>query len=391
MLYYIVLLGIDRLIKDDFRPVQSMKIGLLSNMSCCDSSLRPTIFLFETSKKTKLKALFAPEHGLFAALQDQVKSPDSRYRKELAIFSLYGRKRKPTLQTLKRLDAIIIDLPDIGTRYYTFLWSAILMIIEAAKIQKKVFVLDRPNPINGVTVQGPLIDSGFESFVGLYSLPVRHGMTIGEICNLLNEEYNLAADISIIKLQGWSRRTYGDETDNFWTIPSPNMPHLSTALVYPGMCLFEGTNISEGRGTTRPFELFGAPWIRPHQLVNALDKCSVPGVAFRPAFFIPTFNKYSGQICGGAAIHVTNRRQFAPVTTGIQIIKQIYQLYPDKFQWRQPPYEFEKKKMPFDILIGNDWVRKEIEKHTSIHSIERQWHPELLKFRRLRSKYLLYE
>jgi len=391
VLYFIVLLGIDRLVKNDFRPIKDMKIGLFTNISCCDSTLNPTISLFEKSKKIRLKALFAPEHGFYAALQDQVKSPDSRYLKQFTIFSLYGWKKKSMLRTLKGLDAVVIDLPDIGTRYYTFLWSAILMIAEAAKIHKKIFVLDRPNPLNGVAVQGPLINSGYESFVGLYSLPVRHGMTMGEVCNLLNEKYHLGADISVIKIQGWSRAKYADETGVFWTIPSPNMPCLSTALVYPGMCLLEGTNISEGRGTTRPFEIFGAPWIQPQQLVRVLDKCNIRGVVFRPTYFMPTFHKFSGQLCGGVGIHVTNRRQFAPVTTGIEIIKQIHELYPDKFRWRQPPYEFEKEKMPFDILIGNNWVRKAIESNASTNSIEKRWQPELLRFRRLRRKYLLYD
>jgi uncharacterized protein YbbC (DUF1343 family) len=390
MLYFIVLLGIDRLLKDDFRPVQKLQIGLLSNISCCDSTLEPTVSLFEKSKRIRLKALFAPEHGFYTALQDQVKSPDLRYHEKFPIFSLYGRKRKPALRTLKELDAIVIDLPDIGTRYYTFLWSAIIMIGEAAKIHKRILVLDRPNPLNGVTVEGPSIDPGYESFVGLYSLPVRHGMTIGEMCTMLNQEYDLGADITVIKLQDWSRAEYADGVGGIWTMPSPNMPNFSTALVYPGMCLLEGTNISEGRGTTRPFEILGAPWVQPYQLVRVLEKCSIRGAVFRPTFFIPTFHKYCDQLCGGIAVHITNRRQFAPVRTGIQIIEKIHELYPDKFRWRQPPYEFEKEKMPFDILIGNSWVRKAIEKHASITSIEKRWQNELLRFKRLRRKYLLY-
>jgi uncharacterized protein YbbC (DUF1343 family) len=386
-----MLLGIDRLCKDRFKPIRDMKVGLLCNISCCDSELHPTISLFEKSKEIRLKAIFAPEHGFFCALQDQVKASDSQYHGRLDIHSLYGPRRKPRFKTLDTLDVVVIDLPDIGTRYYTFIWSAMLMISEAAKIHKKILILDRPNPLDGITVQGPMIDPGFESFVGLYSVPVRHGMTIGELCYMLNREHDLKADMEIIRMKGWQRAAYGDEQNSLWAVPSPNMPSFSTALVYPGMCLLEGTNVSEGRGTTKPFEMFGAPWIEPEQLAKRLESSNICGVAFRATYFMPAFHKYNGQLCGGIQMYVTNRAQFAPVTTGLQIIKTIHNLYRDDFCWRQPPYEFEKEKMPFDILIGNSSVRKAIENNASIRTIEQQWQTGLAKFKRLRKKYLLYK
>jgi uncharacterized protein YbbC (DUF1343 family) len=390
VLYFIVLLGIDRLFDSRFKPVRGMKIGLLSNISCCDSHLVPTILRLAESKKLKLKALFAAEHGFYGALQDQVVAPDTSYGRRLKVYSLYGRKREPALKALEGLDAILIDLPDIGTRYYTFAWSAMLMIRAAAKQRKRIFVLDRPNPLNGVTIQGPLVEPGYESFVGLYSVPIRHGLTIGELCRMLNQEHSLAADVEVIKMRGWKRTAYGDELGLHWAVPSPNMPGFSTALVYPGMCLLEATNVSEGRGTTKPFEIFGAPWIEPYRLAQALQKSSLRGCAFRPTFFIPAFHKFQGRLCGGIQIYVTDRRQYAPVSAGLEITRTIRRLFPEHFCWRPPPYEYEKHRMPFDILIGNAWVRKAIEKNMPIHDIQEQWQSELDRFKVLRKKYLLY-
>ena len=308
----------------------------------------------------------------------------------MKVLSLYGRQRKPPLNSLKRLDAIVIDLPDIGARYYTFLWSAMLMIEQAAHAQKRVFILDRPNPLNGMTVQGPLIDPGYKSFVGLYSIAVRHGMTIGELCTMLNEQNGLGADVKVIRMRGWQRNQYMGNSKRPWTIPSPNMPYFSTALVYPGMCLLEGTNVSEGRGTTRPFEIFGAPWIDSYRLAAELSKQRISGVRFRPTYFTPTFHKYQRMLCAGIHIYVENCNTFNPVTTGLKIIRSIKKLFPRKFRWRKPPYEFEREKMPFDILIGNSWIRKAIDNATTTNTIQKRWQPDLKKFKKIRNKHLLY-
>ncbi len=388
-LYFIVLLGIDRLISEDFGPLRRMRIGLLSMTSCCNSKLVPTISLFAGSKRIELVTLFAPEHGLFGALQDQVAVHDSKYR-GMRVYSIYGKTRKPALEALRNIDALVIDLQDIGVRYYTFIWSAMLMIEQAARAKKVVYVLDRPNPLNGQDVQGPLVDAGFESFVGLYSVPVRHGMTIGEMCTMLNHTHQLGADIKTIKLRGWRRKEPHCQTSVFWNVPSPNMPHFSTAQVYAGMCLLEGTNVSEGRGTTRPFETFGAPWIDANLLKRELSKKTPAGVAFRPVHFVPTFHKYEGRVCAGLQIYVTDMKKFKPVETGLEVIAALLRLFPRHFRWRKPPYEYEKKKMPFDILIGNSWVRKGIEKGNSISAMKAKWIPHIKKFQNTRKKFLFY-
>jgi uncharacterized protein YbbC (DUF1343 family) len=259
-----------------------------------------------------------------------------------------------------------------------------------AVLAKQVLVLDRPNPLSGAVVQGPVLEPEFSSFVGLFSVPVRHGMTIGELCTLINEEYRFGARIQTIRMDGWRRQYYHTETGLPWVMPSPNMPLFDTALVYPGLCLLEGTNISEGRGTTRPFELFGAPWIDPSLLVNAISKKDIPGAAFRPAYFVPTFGKYRGELCGGAQIYVKNRKRFRPFSTGLEIIRIVRRLYPNRFRWRRPPYEFEKKKLPIDILNGNSWIRKAIEDNRSVSSIKSRWTRALNRFKRIRNRYLLY-
>jgi uncharacterized protein YbbC (DUF1343 family) len=259
-----------------------------------------------------------------------------------------------------------------------------------ARSGKTTYVLDRPNPLNGVEVSGPVLDPKYNSFVGLYPMPIRHGLTIGELCNLINTEYHLNARVQIVKMKGWRRQYYHVNTGLKWTIPSPNMPSFGTAFVYPGMCLLEGTNISEGRGTTKPFEIFGAPWIDPFRLTLRIKKQRITGADFRPTYFIPTFNKFKGKLCGGAQIYVTDFKKFDAITTGLTIIKTIKNLYPKEFTWQKPPYEFEKRKMPFDILIGNSWIRKAIENNRTIKSIKKKWQKDLQKFKRIRKNYLLY-
>jgi len=387
-----VRLGIDVFTSNKLRRLKGARVGLCVNLASCDSALIPTFSLFLQQKKFRLTAVFAPEHGLFSALQDQVLA-DHFYDKKrgINIYSLYSDRLVSEEEINGKIDLLVIDLQDIGARYYTFLWSAVLLIEQMARLNKKIFVLDRPNPLNGVTVQGPVLESGFLSFVGLYMLPVRHGMTIGELCRMINDELRLDADLEIIKMKGWKRRAYFTDYGLYWTPPSPNMPSFQTALVYPGMCLLEGTNISEGRGTTRPFEIFGAPWIEPFFFVKKLQSKKITGAKFRPVTFIPTFNKYAGKPCGGAQIYVTDRKRFNPVTAGLEIIKTIRILYPTKFRWRRPPYEFEKKKPPFDILIGNEWIRKALEKNNSIAAIQKVWQSGLSRFKRQRRKYLLYD
>lgn len=383
-------LGIDRLLDDKFEPLKNKKLALLTNLSATDRQLKPTINHFIARKNINLKLIFAPEHGLFSALQDQAYVRNHR-QKRIPVVSLYGERLAPRVKLLREIDIAVVDLVDVGTRYYTFIWSAILLIKQMAKLHKKIIILDRPNPLNGITVQGPIQGIKFSSFVGLYPLPVRHGMTIAEICNFINVEYGLGADISVVKMEGWNRKFYHPDCQIPWTIPSPNMPSFESACVYPGMCLLEGTNVSEGRGTTRPFEIFGAPYIDEEILVEKLNQRQIAGVEFRPLKFIPTFHKYCGNVCGGAQVYVTDLRIFDPLCLALEVISTIRKLYPKKFAWRKPPYEFEKKKMPFDILIGNSWIRRAIEKGETVSSIKKRWLNDLERFKRMRQKYLLYD
>jgi len=387
-----VRLGIDNLQYSKFKALRGARIGLCANFSSCNSSLQTTISVFSQSKHVKLRALFAPEHGLHGALQDQVTAKDFYDKsRKTAVYSLYSKSLANEDKIRKQIDCLVIDLQDIGARYYTFLWSAMLMIEQMERLEKKVFILDRPNPLNGRKVQGPVLEKDHISFVGLYPIPIRHGMTIGELCTMITREMWCQATVEVISMKGWSRDLTFPDTGQKWTIPSPNMPFYSTASVYPGMCLLEGTNVSEGRGTTRPFELFGAPWIDAGLLTEVLQKKSIPGVVFRPAYFIPTFNKYAGKLCQGSQLYVINEKGFDPIATGLEIISTIRYLYLKKFTWRKPPYEFEKKRMPFDILIGNSWVREAIENNDSIQVIRKQWQDGLKQFKNRRRKYLLYE
>jgi uncharacterized protein YbbC (DUF1343 family) len=384
-------LGIDNLIAMKFRPLRGAKIGLCTNISSCDAHLNPTIATFRREKKVHLKAVFAPEHGLFGALQDQTKA-DSFYESQsgLVVHSIYKDRLIADDAMEQAIDILVIDLQDIGARYYTFVWSALLLIEQMARLGKKVVVLDRPNPLGGTIIQGPVLSERLISFVGLYPVPVRHGLTIAELCTLACSEMDIDVNMQVITMTGWERTCYFDETGLVWTVPSPNMPCLDTALVYPGMCLLEGTNISEGRGTTRPFELFGAPWIQPEMLVASLRKKKIRGAEFRPTYFIPTFHKYKGERCGGAQIYVTKRAVFNPVTAGLEIIRTMRILYERAFAWRTPPYEFEKKRMPFDILIGNTWIRKAIDERRTVSWMQAQWQSQLRMFRQRRKRHLLY-
>jgi len=308
----------------------------------------------------------------------------------LPVYSLYGKTRKPTSEMLKYIDILIIDLQDVGARYYTFIWTMALCM-EACEGKIPLIVLDRVNPIGGIITEGPLLKKNFTSFVGLHPLPVRHGMTIGEIALYFKDNFYPKVDLTVIYLKNWKRKLWFNETGLHWVMPSPNMPTLDTATVYPGMCLLEGTILSEGRGTTRPFEIFGAPFIDPAKLVKRLNEFKLKGVFFRPLYFTPTFNKFSGQLCGGVQIHVIDREKFKAFKTAVAILLTIKEIYPQINIWREPPYEYEFEKLPFDILSGSDRLRKDIEEGKSLKDMEYWWNDELESFRKIREKYLIYD
>lgn len=388
-----VRVGLDLFEKNWPQRLRGTQVGLLVHPASINRKLEHAVNLFIKSKKVDLQALFGPQHGLCGETQDNMVEwkgfRDSHTK--LPVFSLYGHTRKPEPSMLKDIDVMVIDLQDVGSRYYTFIWTMERCMQTCSEMNKSIVVLDRPNPIGGHVTEGPLLDTTYASFVGLRPLPVRHGMTIGEIGNYLRNEFYPSLDLHVIPMQGWKRKIWFNETGLPWVMPSPNMPTLDTAAVYPGLCLLEGTNLSEGRGTTRPFEIFGAPFISPEILVMHLNQFRLPGVIFRPMYFQPTFQKHAGKLCGGAQIHVLNREMFKPFKTGIAILKTIHDLYPEHFEWKQPPYEYETEKLPIDILAGTDRLRKDIEKGEDLDRMEQWWQEQCRQFnKQCRKKYSMY-
>ena len=387
-----VLLGLEVIKKENFSRLKGRAIGLVVNPASLDSEFTSAVDIFLNASGVKVGVLFGPQHGIRGETQDNMIEWEGFRDKKtgLPVYSLYGKTRKPMREMMEGIDCLVIDLPDVGARYYTFVWTLALCLRACKKYGKACVVLDRPNPINGVAMEGPVLDPRFASFVGLYPLPLRHGMTLGEIARYLNREFKVECDLTVVPLEGWQREMWFDKTSLPWVMPSPNMPTLDTAVVYPGVCLLEGTNISEGRGTTRPFEIFGMPDVDPDELVKRLNEEDLPGVRFRPLYFQPTFQKYQGELCGGAQIHVTDRNTFLPVLTGVAVIRAMYHMYPESFFWKQPPYEYEEEKLPIDILAGTDELRSQIEHGCSVEEIARSWQKKLDLFREARKPYLLY-
>ncbi|MEW6601803.1 MAG: DUF1343 domain-containing protein [Nitrospirota bacterium] len=389
-----MLTGLDALEKKWPKRFRVAGVGLLVHPASVNRKLEHASDCLLKSRKLQLKALFGPQHGIRGETQDNmIEWEGFRDRKTgLSVYSLYGQTRKPVPAMLSDIDVMVIDMQDVGSRYYTFIWTMELCMQACAETGKSVVVLDRPNPLGGVHTEGPVLDMNFTSFVGQRPIPVRHGMTMGEIGCFLKNEFYSSLDFHVIPMEGWKRKMWFDETNLPWVLPSPNMPTLDTAIVYPGMCLLEGTNLSEGRGTTRPFEIFGAPFIDPDVLVKKLMSFKLPGVVFRPLYFQPTFQKHAGELCEGAQIHVTGRSKFRPFKTGIAIIKAVHDLYPDHFEWKQPPYEYVTDKLPIDILAGTDRMRSDIETGVSLDRMEEWWKAQSLEFnKKVRRKYLLYQ
>ena len=389
----LVRIGIDLLDKKWPKELKSANVGLLIHPASVDSAFSHTADLCFKARKFRTKVFFGPQHGIRGETQDNmIEWKGFRDKKTgIPVHSLYGSTRKPYPEMLRHIDAMVIDLQDIGARYYTFIWTMDLVMEACQETNKAVVILDRPNPINGKVIEGPVLKPDYASFVGLKRLPIRHGMTIGEIGLYLKETFYPNLNLHVIAMEGWKREMWFDHTGLPWVLPSPNMPTLDTATVYPGMCLLEGTNLSEGRGTTRPFEIFGAPFIDPARLVSRLKESHLPGLIFRPLHFLPTFQKYAGRLCGGAQIHITDRDRFMPFKTATAILKAVHELYPRKFRWNTPPYEYEKKLLPIDILAGTERLRREIELGTDLDAMETWWDQELFSFNKsTRRRYLIY-
>lgn len=384
--------GINRLLGPDRALVAGSRAGLVCNPASIDARFRHSADLLFEDGEIRLTAIFGPQHGFRSDLQDNmIETPHARdSRRDVPIFSLYSETREPTAEMLRDVDVLVIDLQDVGTRVYTYIYTMANCMRAAARHGVRVVVCDRPNPIGGVQVEGPILRDPWTSFVGQFSIPLRHGMTIGELARLFNDAFGLACALDVIPLDGWRREMYYDDTGLPWVIPSPNLPTLDSAIVYPGAVLFEGTALSEGRGTTRPFELIGAPWIDGEALAAAMNARGLPGVHFRPVFFEPTFQKHARQTCGGCQIHVTDRHRFEPVRTAVELIAEFRREDPAKFAWREPPYEYEHDKQPIDILYGTDALRRTLDGGGDVGALAAGWAADEEAFARSREPYLLY-
>jgi uncharacterized protein YbbC (DUF1343 family) len=382
--------GLERLLA---RPslVRGLRLGLVCNPSTVTRNLVHGSLALEARRGVKLVALFGPEHGIAADAQDLVEVGHSRDRATgLPVHSLYGETRVPTAEMLSGVDAMVFDVQDVGSRYYTFVYTLLHVMEACAREGRRVVVLDRPNPLGGEAVSGNVLEPEFRSFVGLHPLAVRHGMTVGELALMFRQELGLHVDLTVVEMTGWRRSMAYEETGLPWVLPSPNMPTVDTAFVYPGGCLVEGTNLSEGRGTTRPFELVGAPWLDGLALARDLERERIPGAAFRATAFMPTFQKHAGLLCHGVQVHVTDRHRFPAFLTYLLLIFHARRQDARRFAWRDPPYEYERVKLPFDILCGTDRVRHAIEAGISPKRLAAGWAKQAAAFRRRRASYLLY-
>jgi len=365
---------------------QGKRLGIITNHTAYNSNGKYIVDVLRGMAGVTVTALFSPEHGLWGKERDAKKIDSQNHPVyQLPVYSLYGQTLKPTREMLRDIDVLVFDIQDIGARFYTYIYTMSLAMEAAAENNKGFVVLDRPNPINGYCVQGNVLEPGLSSFVGLYPIPIRHGMTVGELAKMFNEQGWLSnrvkANLVVIPMKGWRRRMWYDQTGLTFIKTSPNMPDLKTAAIYPGLCLLEGTNVSEGRGTKRPFRQFGAPWIDSKLLADRLNKLNLPGMHFEPVRFTPTSSKYQGQECNGVRIIITERNQLEPYYSGIRIVNEIYRIYPSSFEW---------KARHFDRLCGTSAIRNAITGRSSLNRLRNKWQVELESFQKIRDKYLMY-
>ncbi len=365
--------GLERLIEEPRRWLDSLRVGLVANPTTVDRQLNHAVDLLHDHPEIDLRILFGPEHGIRGAAQAMVEVGNTADASTgLPEVSLYGptfESLSPTPEDLRAIDVLIFDIQDVGARYYTYAATMALCMKVASDCDVKVVVLDRPNPIGGVQIEGGTLLPGLENFCALYPVPQRHAMTVGELARLYNDAFGIACDLDVVKCEGWARSDYYDATGLPWVMPSPNMPTLETAIVYPGMCLLEGTNLSEGRGTTRPFELFGAPFVEPQRLREELQSYALPGVNFRPCTIEPTFEKHAGRRCGALQLHVEDRLTFDSYRTGLAILVAARKLYSRDFAWRTEMYEYRDDVPAIDLLTGDPAVREAIDSGCDIAAV----------------------
>ncbi|MGX1194416.1 uncharacterized protein YbbC (DUF1343 family) [Metabacillus sp. SLBN-84] len=372
------------MLKDEKELLKGKKVGLITNPTGIDSKLNSIVDQLHNDPEIELTALFGPEHGVRG--DAQAGSYVEFYIDEktgLPVYSLYGATKKPTPEMLENVEILLFDIQDVGTRYYTYIYTMAYAMEAAKENNIPIVVLDRPNPQGGDSVDGPVLEPEASSFIGLYPIPTKHGMTVGELASLFNEEFNIGADLTVVKMKGWKRSMDYDDTGLPFVLPSPNMPTVSTAFVYPATGLIEGTNLSEGRGTTKPFELIGAPFINSTDLAAELNALSLPGVKFRAASFTPMFSKHAGKLSHGIEVYVTDREEFDAVPTGLHIIKTVHDMYPEDFQFLSNNF--------FDKLIGNTWTRPMILEGAAVSDITGKYKKDLDAFKKVRKEYLIYK
>jgi uncharacterized protein YbbC (DUF1343 family) len=385
-------LGLERLLEDQSHLLKGARVGLICNQASVNHQFRHAADLLHEHPDVDLRALFGPQHGIRGDVQDNMIETDHTIDREtgLPIHSLYSETREPTEAMLSDIDMLLFDMQDVGCRIYTFAYTMANCMAAARNFGKRIIVCDRPNPINGRQVAGNVLEPEQASFVGLFSTPTRHGMTLAELALMFNEHFQINCELGVLTMEGWERDYWYDQTDAPWVMPSPNIPTLDSATVFPGAVHFEGTQLSEGRGTTRPFELIGAPYVDPEEYARSLNEMNLPGVFFRSCIFRPTFQKHAGISCGGVQIHVTNRDEFEPVVTGVAMVKAAYDLYRSEFRWKEPPYEYVYDRNPFDVIAGTSSIRRALEQGTAIEEIQKSWTGTLDNFREVREQYLLY-
>ncbi len=369
------------------------RLGLLCNPASVDRRLRHARDLLAQRFGDGLAALYGPQHGYFAEKQDNMIESGHLTDPQLGIpiFSLYSRVRKPTPEMMEPIDILLVDLQDAGCRVYTFIYTLSYCMEAAAEAGRKVVVLDRPNPVGGQLVEGGRLRPELASFVGRYPIPMRHGLTIGELARFFNREGGIGCELEVVPMQGWRRDMYFTDTGLPWVAPSPNLPTPASALVYPGQVIWEGTNVSEGRGTCQPFELFGAPFIDPAAVASRLETEATEGVVLRPCHFEPTSNKWQGRLCRGFQLHVTDPRTYRPYRTSLALLQAVATARPGDFEWKPPPYEYEFERLPIDLITGDARVREHIEQGRRIMDLVHSWQPEVDAFAALSSRYHLYQ
>ncbi|WP_028324718.1 exo-beta-N-acetylmuramidase NamZ family protein [Desulfatirhabdium butyrativorans] len=382
--------GLERFAESPPASLKGRRLGLLCNPASVDRRFRHAKELIANAFPGQLKALFSPQHGFFADKQDNMVESDHGVDGTLGIpiYSLYGETRIPSFDMLDPIDILIIDLQDVGTRVYTFIYTMSYCLEAAAACGKQILILDRPNPVGGTEIEGNLLEPEYASFVGRYPIPMRHGMTIAELALMFNEMGHIGCRIDVFQMAGWNRRMYFGDTGLPWVMPSPNMPSAATALVYPGQVIWEGTNVSEGRGTTLPFECFGAPFIQPDWL--GFEPDHFEGAVLREIAFEPVSGKWAGLLCRGYQIHVTDARRFRPYETALQLLQRIRTYHPDHFRWKSPPYEYETQKAPIDLILGSGQVRQRLEAGEDIGEMAASWMAELERYEQMRRRFWLY-